>query len=451
MVRVRGIVNNTTACHVTSSLVLLCHCLSPIRETLLLSRTLTARGSSRVHRELSRFLREYCLCEKQEWIGEQEQQEEFRQHKPMMLSTNLYEALLSETGIQAEDVGDAVTTLAKMLDHLRRCGDTLPVSQVLRESLDGRCHRIIRDGRRRKILPPRSLPCPYPVRVAAVDDVSTTTTLLEALRESLRPQELQGYQWTGDFEEVVPVEPSAVTLDNNNLPSVATTRTLVIDQAPPIWLIQLEWYRVGDRPVEDSSQNISRMDIPIVLDASSLRVNAEYRLVGGIVRVSYGSEVGDGSDAGHTVSVLRLDDDASDDDVDSNLNWYVVDDNTVRRVSTETSQKMLGGCQMERGTARGVLAVYQQVGWEWQSLVSDVMAAEETLDSITEQSTSTSVDWTKPLLLVERRVRVKWAKGKWYEGRVSCYDPQTGKYTIAYDDGDVRSYKLEKKVVEWLE
>jgi hypothetical protein len=38
----------------------------------------------------------------------------------------------------------------------------------------------------------------------------------------------------------------------------------------------------------------------------------------------------------------------------------------------------------------------------------------------------------------------------WYEGRVSHYDPATEQHSIAYDDGDIRSYRLEKKTIEWL-
>jgi hypothetical protein len=56
-----------------------------------------------------------------------------------------------------------------------------------------------------------------------------------------------------------------------------------------------------------------------------------------------------------------------------------------------------------------------------------------------------------PALLVGRRLRVRWAKGKFYGvGVVESFDSATGKHRVKYDDDDIKAYILAKKSVEWL-
>ena len=55
-----------------------------------------------------------------------------------------------------------------------------------------------------------------------------------------------------------------------------------------------------------------------------------------------------------------------------------------------------------------------------------------------------------PESVVGKRLRVRWAKGKYYTGVVDSYDESIGKHRIKYDDGDVRDYILERKTVEWI-
>jgi hypothetical protein len=178
---VRGIKNPTTACHVTSSLALLCHCLAPVREAILLAgRKNAIAGGDRadtdpICRELARFLEEYYVT------GDDACDQSIMQI--VEVPVKLYRALLQETGIQAENVGDGVTTLAKILDHLRRCADPPEIARIANAALDGSCHRVVQDGRRRKILPQRSMPCPFPLRIEG-----DSTTLVESLQRALQPQ-----------------------------------------------------------------------------------------------------------------------------------------------------------------------------------------------------------------------------------------------------------------------
>ncbi|CAH0475228.1 unnamed protein product [Peronospora belbahrii] len=51
-----------------------------------------------------------------------------------------------------------------------------------------------------------------------------------------------------------------------------------------------------------------------------------------------------------------------------------------------------------------------------------------------------------PQRLVGKRVRVKWAKDKWYEGVVKQFNEDTYEHFVVYDDGDKRSYHMSEKI-----
>lgn len=50
-----------------------------------------------------------------------------------------------------------------------------------------------------------------------------------------------------------------------------------------------------------------------------------------------------------------------------------------------------------------------------------------------------------PSRLVGKRIRVKWAKDKWYDGVVERFDESTYEHFVVYDDGDKRSYRMSEK------
>lgn len=50
-----------------------------------------------------------------------------------------------------------------------------------------------------------------------------------------------------------------------------------------------------------------------------------------------------------------------------------------------------------------------------------------------------------PTRLVGKRIRVKWAKDKWYEGAVERFDEASYEHFVVYDDGDKRSYRMSEK------
>lgn len=424
----RGILNPTTACHVTSSLAVLCHCLAPIREAILRAgRTsaITERDADPVCRELARFLEEYYVTGDD--VGD------YRILPPAEIPDNLYRVLLAETGIQAENVGDAVTTLAKILDHLRRSAAAPEIARIVKATVDGSCHRVILDGHRRKILPQRSMPCPFPVRIEG-----DPTALSESLQQTLEPKLVYGYQWMGEFE-VLSSGPSCEQSCRCD-----TTKTMLIDQAPPVWIIHLDRVERGSHKRQDV--NIPMVDAPMSFDASSLGISAEYRLMGSVVLVSDFKHAEGEEDAGHTIAVIRgqrYDDGCNGND--PMTDWIVFDDETVSSISDNEAHRMINGCQTDRGMAEGVLLVYHQLGWRWRDLLQNEVHSAET-----QQSTLTDVDWARPTMLIGRRVQVKWAQEKWYKGTVSSYDCSTRKHTVTYDDGDTRSYNLQRKTIEWL-
>lgn len=51
-----------------------------------------------------------------------------------------------------------------------------------------------------------------------------------------------------------------------------------------------------------------------------------------------------------------------------------------------------------------------------------------------------------PQRLVGKRVQVKWAKDKWYEGVVQDFNEETYEHFVVYDDGDKRSYHMSEKL-----
>jgi hypothetical protein len=58
-------------------------------------------------------------------------------------------------------------------------------------------------------------------------------------------------------------------------------------------------------------------------------------------------------------------------------------------------------------------------------------------------------NWMCPDDIVGRRLRIKWAKGKFYPGTVASYNQETGKHQVRYADGDVKEYLLRQKTIEW--
>ena len=81
----------------------------------------------------------------------------------------------------------------------------------------------------------------------------------------------------------------------------------------------------------------------------------------------------------------------------------------------------------------------------WESFQDDIVS------SWKERRTQLAATISLQEAFVGKRIRVKWAKEKYYQGTVTNFDRETGKHRVTYDDGDVREYDLAKKTIEWIE
>ena len=423
MTAVRGIANYTTSCHVSSALLILYHCVTPVRDALLQAelRISSPSCSSNAGPSTSSTCDEVVfqtLCDfVRDYYDDACRQEQSQQalEKP----TKLYQAL-SHIGIHSESLGDAVTTLAKLLQFVRFDCPDRTTKQLASAGLDGTVHSVLRRGVQRKILPSRPMSCPFVVRRR-----QGCNSLEDALLETLQPTVLQGYQWSEDNGEV--------HLDSDDPQRDPTTKTLVLDQLPPIWMIQLDCS--GQKRMEPLQPKT--IHVPLSLSSPPF---LDYELTGGIVYIEDDAEEKNGcdEDAGHTVAVIR-------DSEEQDNTWYLVDDELVSPITSDTACNILGGICDDRGLSRGLLWVYQRRGWAWSEFLKDA-----TTRSSHQQSTSTAVDWERPSELVGRRVQVQWKGGIFFAGTISSYDHESGKHTVSYDDGDQRPYRLNKKTLEWL-
>jgi hypothetical protein len=140
--------------------------------------------------------------------------------------------------------------------------------------------------------------------------------------------------------------------------------------------------------------------------------------------------------------------------------WVLIDDEDCNAVEHHRALSLMGGT-MEVTTDDGdhhedgivaqkfyaaTLLVYAIPGDDpgWDCLIEDIANGWKS-------QKRTNVSKPGPTQLVGKRLRVKWAKGKFYSGRITHYDVSTGKHRVMYDDGDVKEYNLAKKTIEWLD
>jgi hypothetical protein len=78
---------------------------------------------------------------------------------------------------------------------------------------------------------------------------------------------------------------------------------------------------------------------------------------------------------------------------------------------------------------------------------------------ITDKSDSNLYFWQEnPCELIGKRINVKWNKERIYSGRVISYDPKNQVHIVNYDDGEIKTYdmcrkifSLENKPTEWFQ
>lgn len=443
MVNVRGIENPATACHVSCPLLVLAYGVKPLAQAIVSAAPLlhSSSVSALFWQSWAHIVRQLLLPQEQS-DGKHDGTDDARAVNP----DDFYRRVEFEVGIRVHELGDAVTSLIKLLSVLRQDSVLGELTEALFYSgrgstvITGKCHGAeAKEVRQRtKITKQKSLPVPFQVSCATIQTGEREFFLHDALTYSLAAHSVDGYQWNpGTFKETT-LESAEEQPDDTPEQKWQTSRQLKIHALAPYWLIHADHFtsingRVRSRQIPCA--------IPLELDASNYSQlkaiqpsSSKYRLTSAILHLSSDEE--DAED-GHYVAIVRS---CQHDSTD----WVLIDDNKTTNVSEETCLNMLAGCHSSLSENGNYLQA--------SLLVYGSENTKETIDPVI-QKLLAKVEETKlhGESLVGRRVEVLWSKGKYYAGGVASFDPVTGKHTIRYDDGDVRAYNLSKKTIRWLE
>ena len=427
--RIRGIQNPATACHVSGPILLLAYAMTPLARVLMEAAPL--RPDAALLQSLAAVLRALLGTEESGAVD----------------ATDVYERLGKAVSIRVHDLGDATSSLSKLLSALR--DDAMLAEVVEKAFFSGACASLltgerVENGmlfRRTKRTKTVILPVPFHVSLhASSTTTDDTVSLQQLLSKNMSARPLNGYNWSGNYEETtVPIHELSVdggpfvTTD-----SWQTRKQLELLGVPPIWLIHVDRFSSVQGRIMSHRQIC---DIPLVLDTEKdvgLTGDSQlYRLSGAVLHVADDTD-SDEEEAGHYVTLVR-----TPHAEDESSIWTLVDDSQTTRVSQDTALKLLAGSESnlsENGT-------YMQA----TLLVYESPTLSETMD-IFENKILEQVAEAKKLgeSLIGRRLQVLWSKGKYYAGEVAAFDPQTGKHTIRYDDGDIRTYNLSKKTFQWI-
>lgn len=264
------------------------------------------------------------------------------------------------------------------------------------------------------------------------------------------------------------------TSDDNHW---STSKRLEIKRIPKVWLLHLDRPPVSIGKLqkflstlaeeEDHGAHFSKMDhidVPLELNPFSIATTADFEtkdsgstlskslfLRGAIVQVTELDDTANEEDweGGHSITLLR---DPNDD-----ASWWLIDDDKTQKISDERAMGMIGGV-FEVGIGK-------DTNGEWAyfcasllvySIPEDGFSDNEAFESDIvsswkERTLQLEANLASQKALVGKRLRVKWAKGKFYAGQITRYDASTGKHQVTYDDGDVKEYNLQKKTVEWID
>mmetsp|Transcript_11611 Transcript_11611/g.29381 ORF Transcript_11611/g.29381 Transcript_11611/m.29381 type:complete len:534 (+) Transcript_11611:110-1711(+) len=271
--------------------------------------------------------------------------------------------------------------------------------------------------------------------------------------------------------------------DSNDGNKWSTSKRLEIQRIPRVWLLHLDRPLVSINKLQKSlstkepnqeeeegqSAHFSLMDhvnIPLELNPSFINTkdgctdknshgdemsdklqNQSLFLRGAIVQVVEldGSETEEDWEGGHSATLLR--------DSIGDASWWLIDDDMAKKVSEEHATRMMGGV-LEKGKNKSdayfcatllVYAVKDDVFHDKKPFENEI------LYSWNERNKQLEAAVGSQQALVGKRLKVKWAKGKFYAGNVTRYDASTGKHEVTYDDGDVKEYNLTNKAIKWID
>jgi hypothetical protein len=354
-----------------------------------------------------------------------------------MDASQLDQILRDLAKINSNDLGDAVRALRRILQTIRASSaataEQLPaLSQLTAELLGGRLRQQITGQRgftQRHKYKERDLSCPWFL-------AGYHKSLLDALEyNTVLPEPVKDYDW----EHAENYFETRDEFCNSQAIDWVTRRTTSLVSLPHHLLLHLDRFVYGADGTMEPKNAV--MDIPLSLDMTPYHgveglepSNDRYELRAAILYV-LDEERGEDDDGGHYVSVVKEFD-----------HWYLVDDDKVTAVTSDSAiTDLLSGYRdcflpSEDRTFITVLVLYCR---------PDSAVANTLLHELSQQLSSLSETFHGNNC-VGRRLRVKWAKEKFYSGVISHYNETSGKHTVVYDDGDVREYDLQKKTIEWL-
>ena len=235
--RIRGIANTTgTACHLNSALIVIGHALGPVATALVDGAPSSSDDeSSKFIRELGYFLR--CL----KTSGDSQSRDYERIATPLD-PTELYKTLRKSAGLEAEDLGDAVAALIKLLQRVMVSNNG---AQRLLEAIlySGRTHSVLtgernNSERRTKQLKERRLANPFPLPLPRDDESINNRSLHSALQQAFCDEQIvHEYKW----------HPTTAT-DHNGKPNSkwTTYKRMHVTAFPPIFMLHLQRFELSN-------------------------------------------------------------------------------------------------------------------------------------------------------------------------------------------------------------
>lgn len=236
-----------------------------------------------------------------------------------------YQFLRSRFNIEAEELGDPVIALRKLLDtnHSLLCGGILQTTLLKTIANETLCS---------KELKPSRMPNPLPVSVSGKS--------LDALFRSkiLAEEQVQNYKWPGDDFPAT---------------EASTIRRRRIVQMPEILMVHLQ-------PLKRSAKDTNCPALPRNLTVGTMSAE-HYELTGAILHISRCANHGDDDDeeGGHTAVIIRW----TQDDESC---FYLMDDLDVHMLKEKQIEPLMQGQPYpfaepdERAFSSAVLLVYQK-------------------------------------------------------------------------------------------
>jgi hypothetical protein len=362
----------------------------------------------------------------------------------------LYKILKNVTTLESDDLGDAVRALRILLQAIRsevaKNETTIVAFSTLTTLLDlelhGRMEQVL-TGRKRSLMRQKTKTYPQACPFAVPNAASVMDGILQVTRE---PQEITGYSWDhveGYQETQVVMEDSLLFND-----TWVTSKTSTFQSIPRTLLLHLQRYSFVDGQVEVLA---NPMDVPLLLDVGKYckgNVDSlEYELEGCLLHVldsPKAEEEEEEERGGHYIALIR-----------QGNQWIVLDDEDTTQlhysdgVILDFLSGRLSNVKLNAGTRFcPMLLVYSAISIGTNETINLLSSTyiEQVKEEIEQQPPELRWDHS----LIGRRVKILWAKGKYYAGTVIAYDDVTGKHKVEYDDGDVKEYNLQQKTVDWI-